>query len=61
MEELTPCNGVCRMQKEEDEIRCTSCFRTFSDIEQWFYMTNETRQERMNQLKREKHQYNRKK
>ena len=55
MEVLSPCNGVCRMQKADDEIRCTSCFRTFSDLEQWIYMKNENRQERKNQLKREKH------
>jgi predicted Fe-S protein YdhL (DUF1289 family) len=49
------------MENMQDEIRCKSCFRTFTDIEQWLYLTDESRQERMNQLKREKQQYNRKK
>ena len=61
MEVLSPCNGVCRMENMQDEIRCKSCFRKFTDIEQWLYLTDESRQERMNQLKREKQQYNRKK
>lgn len=57
----SPCTGVCRMETYDDEVRCKSCFRTYEDLEKWFYLTQENRLERMNQLKREKSKYNRKK
>jgi len=50
----SPCTGVCRMVKCQDEMRCVSCNRTYEDIGQWFYMTHETRLERMEQLKKER-------
>jgi len=45
----SPCTGVCRM----DGTRCVACHRTYDDLEQWFYMTEETRLERMEQIKHE--------
>lgn len=52
--EDSPCNGVCRMTQIGTEYRCESCFRDYTDIEQWYYMTKEARQERMKQLKKER-------
>jgi len=31
--------------------RCISCFRTYDDLEQWFYMSKEARLERIKQLR----------
>jgi predicted Fe-S protein YdhL (DUF1289 family) len=45
----SPCNGVCRMEG----TRCISCHRTYDDLEQWFYMSNEARLNRMKQIKNE--------
>jgi len=36
-----------------DGTRCVACHRTYDDLEQWFYMTEETRLERMEQIKHE--------
>lgn len=43
----SPCNGVCRMEG----TTCISCHRTYDDLEQWYYMTKETRLERMKQIR----------
>ena len=48
----SPCNGVCRMETIDNEVKCKSCFRTYQDLEQWFYMTKEQRLQRMKELKR---------
>lgn len=34
--------------------RCVSCFRTYDDLEQWYYLSKEARQERMRELLRER-------
>jgi len=47
--EDSPCTGVCRMEG----TRCSSCNRTYEDLEQWFYMSREARLQRMEQLKNE--------
>jgi predicted Fe-S protein YdhL (DUF1289 family) len=54
LEDDSPCTGVCRMEKAEDEVRCISCRRTYQDLERWIYLTRENRLERMKQLKQGK-------
>ena len=54
LEDDSPCTGVCRMEKAEDEVRCISCLRTYEDLERWIYLTRENRLERMKQLKQGK-------
>lgn len=49
MPDDTPCDGTCRMEG----TRCISCFRTYDDLEQWFYMSRQARKERMAQIKEE--------
>lgn len=49
MPDDSPCTGVCRMEG----TRCISCNRTYEDLEQWFYMSEQARLERMEQLKNE--------
>jgi predicted Fe-S protein YdhL (DUF1289 family) len=50
----SPCTGVCRMiDTTGGQARCISCNRTYDDLEQWFYMSEQARLERMEQLKRE--------
>jgi len=48
--EDSPCNGVCRMEG----ARCISCFRTYDDLEQWYYLSREARLERMREILRER-------
>lgn len=48
--EDSPCNGVCRMEG----TRCISCFRTYDDLEQWYYLSREARLERMREILRER-------
>lgn len=50
----SPCNGVCRMDRSDGEVRCISCRRTYDDLEHWLYMSREARLERMKQLKQGK-------
>lgn len=50
----SPCTGDCRMDQMKDEVRCRSCYRTYTDLEKWLYMSSEARLERMQQLLREK-------
>jgi len=48
----SPCNGVCRIIEEVGkEARCISCKRTYDDLEQWLYLSEEGRKQRMEQLK----------
>ena len=48
------CNGVCRIIEESNGVaRCTSCKRTYDDLEQWLYLSEEARLTRMEQLKKE--------
>lgn len=50
----SPCNGVCRIVEEKDkEARCISCKRTYDDLAQWLYLSEEARLYRMEQLKKE--------
>lgn len=58
MVDVSPCNGVCRMETYNKEVRCKSCFRTYDDLAEWMTLSHEGRLERMKQLKREKQQYN---
>ena len=48
--EDSPCNGVCRMEG----TRCISCFRTYDDLEQWYYLSREARLKRMREILRER-------
>lgn len=50
----SPCTGDCRMEQMKDEVRCRSCYRTYTDLEQWFYMSSDARLERMKQLREDK-------
>ena len=49
----SPCTGVCRMEKVNNEYRCESCHRDYDDLAQWLYMSREARLERMKQLKQQ--------
>lgn len=54
MQKDSPCTGVCRMiDTTNGQARCISCNRTYDDLEQWFYMSEQARLERMEQLKNE--------
>ena len=50
----SPCTGDCRMIGHGGKAKCRSCNRTYDDLEQWLYMSNEARLERMKQLKQGK-------
>lgn len=54
---VTPCNNICRYEEIDGTPRCTSCFRTYEDLERWFYMDNIERRARIKQLKKERKQY----
>lgn len=53
----TPCVNICRYQEVDGEPRCVSCFRTYEDLEKWFYMTDEERKTRIRQIKKERKTY----
>ena len=54
MLEDSPCTGVCRMEKVNNEVRCISCKRTYKDISEWFNLNKQQRLDRMKQLKQGK-------
>ena len=54
---VSPCSGVCSYEDIDGEPRCISCWRTYEDLDQWSYMTNEERRYRMKQIKQEKKLY----
>lgn len=56
----SPCKDICRYEEIEGEPRCISCFRTYDDLNQWFYMDNEERKTRIKQIKKERKEYERK-
>ena len=56
---VSPCNDICRYEKVNGEPRCISCFRTYEDLNNWFYMTDENRRERIKQIKKDRREYER--
>jgi len=56
----TPCTNICRYEDIDGEPRCISCFRTYEDLSQWIYMDEETRKQRIKQLKKDRREYERK-
>ena len=56
----TPCTNICRYEDIDGEPRCISCFRTYDDLSQWIYMDEETRKQRIKQLKKDRREYERK-
>ena len=56
----TPCTNICRYENIDGEPRCISCFRTYEDLSQWIYMDEETRKQRIKQLKKDRREYERK-
>ena len=57
---ISPCKDICRYEEIDGEPRCISCFRTYEDLNQWFYMDNEERKTRIKQIKKERKEYERK-
>lgn len=55
----TPCTNICKYEEINGEPRCISCFRTYEDLSNWFYMTDESRQERIKQIKKDRREYER--
>lgn len=55
--EVSPCNNVCSYDNIDGEPRCISCWRTYEDLDQWSFMSNEQRRHRMKQIKQEKKLY----
>jgi len=56
---VSPCTDICRYEEINGEPRCISCFRTYEDLNQWFYMSNESRRERIKQIKKDRREYER--
>ncbi len=57
---ISPCTDICKYEEIDGEPRCISCFRTYEDLNNWFYMTNESRRERIKQIKKDRKNYERK-
>ena len=57
---VSPCTSICRYEEVEGEPRCISCFRTYTDLEKWYYMSDEERRQRIKQVKKERKDYERK-
>jgi len=56
---VSPCNSICRYEEINGEPRCLSCFRTYEDLSNWMYLTNEERQKRIRQIKKDRREYER--
>ena len=56
---VSPCTEICRYEEIDGEPRCISCFRTYEDLSNWMYLTNEERQKRIRQIKRDRREYER--
>jgi predicted Fe-S protein YdhL (DUF1289 family) len=56
---VSPCTSICRYEKINGEPRCISCFRTYEDLSNWMYLTNEERKERIRQIKKDRREYER--
>lgn len=56
---VSPCNSICRYEEIDGEPRCLSCFRTYEDLSNWMYLTNDQRRERIKQIKRDRREYER--
>ena len=57
---ISPCTDICRYEEIDGESRCISCFRTYEDLEKWYYMSDEERKVRIRQIKKERKSYERK-
>ena len=57
---ISPCTEICRYEEIDGESRCISCFRTYEDLEKWYYMSDEERKARIRQVKKERKNYERK-
>ena len=56
---VSPCNSICRYEEIDGKPRCLSCFRTYEDLSNWMYLTNDQRRERIKQIKRDRREYER--
>ena len=56
---VSPCTSICRYEEIDGEPRCISCFRTYEDLSNWMYLTNEERKERIRQIKKDRREYER--
>ena len=56
---VSPCNDICRYEEINGEPRCISCFRTYEDLNNWFYMSDENRRKRIKQIKKDRKEYER--
>jgi predicted Fe-S protein YdhL (DUF1289 family) len=55
----SPCTNICRYEEIDGEPRCISCFRTYEDLSQWIYLSDEDRRERIKQIKKDRREYER--
>lgn len=58
-EVISPCNSICRYEEIDGKPRCLSCFRTYEDLSNWMYLTNEQRRQRIKQIKKDRREYER--
>ena len=56
---VSPCTSICRYEEINGEPRCISCFRTYEDLSNWMYLTNEERRERIKQIRKDRKEYER--
>jgi predicted Fe-S protein YdhL (DUF1289 family) len=56
---ISPCKEICRYEQVNGKPRCISCFRTYEDLSNWIYLTNEERQKRIRQIKKDRREYER--
>ena len=53
----SPCNGVCSYALIDGVNMCTSCYRTYDDLEQWLYLDDQTKKELLKMAKERKRKY----
>ena len=56
---ISPCTEICRYEEIDGESRCISCFRTYEDLSNWMYLTNDQRRQRIKQIKKDRREYER--
>ena len=55
----SPCTNICRYEEIDGEPRCISCFRTYEDLSNWIYLTDEEQKERIRQIRKDRREYER--
>lgn len=53
----SPCNGVCSYALIDGEHMCTSCYRTYDDLERWLYLDAQAKKKVIKLAKERKRKY----